>query len=51
MSVDLEKEARDAIHKAEDALREKTPERIALRIAIIGWVVCALFGFILGHLH
>lgn len=49
MSIDAEKEARDAPHKAEEAERVRTPERIALRMAFVGWVACALLGFIAGH--
>lgn len=50
MSVDLEQEAKEAIHRAEDRLRERTPERVSLRIAITGWLVSSFFAFILGHL-
>lgn len=51
MTVDLEQEAKEAIHREEEALRERTPERVSLRIAIVIGLVSSLFGYILGSLH
>lgn len=47
--TDLEQEARDAIAKAEEAVRVRTPERIALRMAAVGWLACLLLGYIAGY--
>ncbi len=46
--TDFEKEAKAAIKDIEDAVRVRTPERIALRMAIIMAGGCLLLGFIAG---
>jgi hypothetical protein len=48
--VKAEVEHAEAVLK-EDLARIRTPERVSLRIAVVIGLVCALFGFILGHLH
>lgn len=49
MSIDLEQEAKEAVHRADDAVRPR--ERVSWRIAGVLLVVCSLFAFILGYLH
>lgn len=49
--MSIEDDAKEAVRKVEDAYRERTSARVAWYMAFVIGVVCALFGFILGHIH
>lgn len=51
MSIDIEKDVKEAVHRAEDARRERTPARIAWHMAVVIGLACLLLGYIMGHLH
>lgn len=47
--TELHEEIEKVKAEMESAARIRTPERIALRLAAVGWLACLLLGFIAGH--